>query len=51
MTEKNENSRKIVIGKTTYILSSNFVPNEENKRRLLEALEHLIKQENFREKP
>ncbi len=52
LNEKNEKqaSRNITIGKTTYVLSSNFTPTEENKRRLLAALEHLIRQENFRGK-
>ena len=40
---KKDNSRKIKIGDTTYIISSNFTPTEENKAALLKVIRHLMK--------
>ena len=40
---KKDNSRKIKIGDTTYIISSNFTPTKENKAALLKVIRHLMK--------
>lgn len=40
---KKENSRKIKIGDTTYVVRSNFTPTKENKEALLKVIRHLMK--------
>jgi hypothetical protein len=40
---KKNNSRKIKIGDTTYIVSSNFVPTRQNKDALIKVIQHLMK--------
>lgn len=41
-TTNNQNSRKITVGNTTYILTSNFVPNRQNKAALIKIIKHIM---------
>ena len=38
-----DNSRRLKIGDTTYIVSSNFIPTRQNKDALIKVIQHLMK--------
>lgn len=41
MSEENK-ERRIKIGKTTYFIRTNYVPNKQNKAALLKAIQYLM---------
>lgn len=40
---KKETPRRLKIGDTTYLISSNFTPTRQNKDALIKVIQHLMK--------